>query len=149
MANPFSVCQPEEWGWISRFGAVNAHHQFEFLIRFANFNRRDLSRCISKLPRRPDARRGRPHYELRLEDEGFYFRDLARSGFSAKILRIVLELALEHSDVQIEGFGSGVSPVPGSGRTREFAAFHSMITSYRQAQPGFGGGEESAQFLGD
>lgn len=109
------------------------HHQFEFLIRFSNFSRQDLARCIARLPRRPNSRTGRPHYELHLESEGFYFRDLARSAFSAKMLRIVLELALEHSEVQIEGFGSGNFGRPGARLTGEFAEFDALLNRYRQS----------------
>lgn len=118
------------------------HRQFEFLIRFSNFNRRDLARCIDKLPRRPDARPGKPHFELRLEPDGFYFHDLVRSDFSARMLRVVLELALEHSEVQLEGFGSGNGdargePFPISGS----AEFDKVLMKYRRTvlPPGLGG----------
>ena len=121
------------------------HRQFEFLIRFGNFNQRDLARCIDKLPRRPDARSGKPHFELRLEPDGFYFHDLARSDFSARMLRVVLELALEHSEVQLEGFGAGngdnhgPSPVSGS------AEFDKLLLKYRRTviPPGLGGSSAS------
>jgi hypothetical protein len=125
----------------------NMHRQFEFLIRFSNFNRRDLARCIDKLPRRPDARAGQPHFELRLEPDGFYFHDLARSAFSARMLRVVLELALEHSEVQLEGFGSGQGdagggrpPISGS------AEFDKLLKNYRlrALPPGLGGANESS-----
>lgn len=112
---------------------VNAHQQFEFLILFTNFSRQDLARCIAKLPRRPNERAGQPHYELRLEPEGFYFRDIARSAFSAKMLRVVMELALEHSEVRIEGFGSG-NPAKRTARlSGEFARFDALLARYRES----------------
>lgn len=113
--------------------AVNAYHQFEFLIQFSNFNRRDLAKCVAKLPRRPNGRSESPHFELRLEPEGFYFRDLACSTFSAKMLRIVLELALEHSEVRIEGFGSGTFARAGGRLTGEFTEFDALLKRYRES----------------
>jgi hypothetical protein len=86
---------------------------------------------------------------LRLEPEGFYFHDLACSDFSARILRIILELALEHSEVQIEGFGPGGS----RGRARhvngEFAEFDALIDDYRDllADPGRDLGTGAAESL--
>lgn len=121
------------------------HRQFEFLIRFSNFNRRDLARCIDKLPRCPDARTGNPHFELRLEPDGFYFHDLARSDFSARMLRVVLELALEHSEVQIEGFGSGNGDVRGPASVSGSAEFDKLLMKYRRTvlPAGLGGGSVS------
>lgn len=121
------------------------HRQFEFLIRFSNFNRRDLARCIDKLPRRPDARSGKPHFELRLEPDGFYFHDLERSDFSARMLRVVLELALEHSEVQLEGFGSGNGDTHGLSPASGSAEFDKLLLKYRRtALPtGLGGGSVS------
>lgn len=121
------------------------HRQFEFLIRFTNFNRRDLARCIAKLPRRPDARSGNAHFELRLEADGFYFHDLERSDFSARMLRVVLELALEHSEVQLEGFGSGSGNARGSSPISGSAEFDKLLMKYRRTvlPPGLGGSSES------
>lgn len=121
------------------------HRQFEFLIRFSNFNRRDLARCIDKLPRRPDARSDNPHFELRLEPDGFYFHDLARSDFSARMLRVVLELALEHSEVQIEGFGSGNGDARGPASVSGSAEFDKLLMKYRRTvlPAGLGGGSVS------
>jgi hypothetical protein len=121
------------------------HRQFEFLIRFSNFNRRDLARCIDKLPRRPDARAGKPHFELRLEPDGFYFHDLARSDFSARMLRVVLELALEHSEVQMEGFGSGNGDTRSPASASGSAEFDKLLLKYRRTvlPPGLGGSSKS------
>jgi hypothetical protein len=83
------------------------YKSFEFLIRFSNFDRTDLARCVARLPRQPDGRSQQPHIDIRLEQDGIYFHDLQHSDFSARMLRIVIELAAEHSEVQIEGFGSG------------------------------------------
>lgn len=112
---------------------MNAHQQFEYLIQFSNFSRQDLARCVAKLPRKPNGRSGQPHYELRLEAEGFYFRDITRSAFSAKMLRVVLELALEHSEVRIEGFGSGNSMKPNARLRGEFAQFDALLARYRES----------------
>jgi hypothetical protein len=111
------------------------HRCFEFLIRFTNFNRRDLSRCLARLPVTPDACSATPHFELRLEADGIYFRDLARSDFSARMFRIVLELALEHSEVQIEGFGSGGFEDPARFYGRELAGLEKLLTTYRATIP--------------
>lgn len=92
---------------IAKPNVVPMYKSFEFLIRFSNFDRADLARCIARLPRQPGGRGVKPHFDIRLEPDGIYFHDLEHSDFSARMLRIVLELAAEHSEVQVEGFGSG------------------------------------------
>jgi len=116
---------------------VSANRQFEYLIRFTGFCREDLARCVAKLPRRPEGRGRRPHYVLRLEEDGFYFQDLTRSDFSASILRTVLELALEHSEVQIEGFGSGAPPRASDRVTGDDAGIDAALAEYRGSLAGF------------
>ncbi len=107
------------------------HKSFEFLIRFSNFDRKDLAKCLARLPRQPEGRKLKPHYELRLEADGIYFHDLERSDFSARILRVVLELAAEHSDVQVEGFATGGCLTPAQLNARGLAEFATAFGDYR------------------
>jgi hypothetical protein len=111
------------------------HRSFEFLIRFSNFDRADLARCLARLPRQPEGWQSKAHYEIRLESDGIYFHDLEHSDFSARILRIVLELAAEHSDVQVEGFSSGGLLPTEQLRARGLAEFASEYRQYRDGQP--------------
>ena len=110
------------------------YRSFEFLIRFSNFDRVDLARCIARLPRHPEGWETKAHYEIRLESDGIYFHDVEHSDFSARILRIVLELAAEHSDVQLEGFSSGgLLPTEQLG-ARGLTEFASEYRQYRDGQ---------------
>ncbi len=115
---------------------ANMYKRFEFLIRFSNFDRTDLAKCLDRLPRKPDGRSVKPHFEMRLETDGIYFHDLKRSDFSAGMLRLVLELAAEHSEVQVEGFGSGGFLTPDQFENHGFAKFGSAYLRYRQGLPG-------------
>lgn len=78
---------------------------FEFLIAFKNFDLRELQQYLQKFPDRPSARDTLPHFEARVEKEGVYFHDIARSDFSATTFRMLVELALEFSEVEVKGFG--------------------------------------------
>jgi hypothetical protein len=83
---------------------------FEFLIAFKNFDMGELQMYLQKFPDRPSARESCAHFEARVECEGIYFHDIARSDYSAKTFRMLVELALEFSEVTIEGFG--VAEIP-------------------------------------
>lgn len=49
------------------------------------------------------------------------------------MLRVVLELALEHSEVRIEGFGSGNSMKRSARLRGEFAQFDALLARYRES----------------
>lgn len=83
---------------------------FEFLISFKNFDLREIESYLRKFPDRPSARDACAHFEVRVEIAGIYFNDLARSDFSARMFRLMVELALEFSEVQISGFGVAALP---------------------------------------
>ncbi|GEM_PF-2518635 len=83
---------------------------FEFLIVFESFDLGELQMYLRKFPDRPSARDGSPHFEARVEKEGIYFHDIARSDYSAKTFRMMVELALEFSEVKVNGFG--VADIP-------------------------------------
>lgn len=114
------------------------YKSFEFLIRFSNFDRADLARCIARLPRQPDGRSREPHFDVRLEADGIYFHDLARSDFSARMLRLVIELAAEHSEVQVEGFGSGGFLDPRELGAYGLGEFGKELKAYRAERPSAG-----------
>jgi hypothetical protein len=114
------------------------YRSFEFLIRFSNFDRNDLAQCLDRLPRQPAGRPSKAHYDVRLESDGIYFHDLEHSDFSARMLRIVLELAAEHSDVQVEGFNTGGWLPDGQLHARGLAEFASAYRQYRDGQAGAG-----------
>ena len=78
---------------------------FEFLIEFKNFDLGELQTYLRKFPDRPSARDGRAHFAARVEKEGIYFHDIARSDHSARTFRMLVELALEFSEVRVNGFG--------------------------------------------
>ena len=65
---------------------------------------------LQKFPDRPSARDAHSHFEVRVESEGIYFHDIARSDYSAKTFRMIVELALEFSEVTVNGFG--VADIP-------------------------------------
>jgi len=114
------------------------YNSFEFLIRFSNFDRADLARCIARLPRQPDGRGRRPHFEIRLESDGIYFHDLQHSDFSARMLRLVIELATEHSEVQVEGFGSGGLLTSEQMSAYGLVEFGRELKTYRAERPSAG-----------
>lgn len=84
---------------------------FEFLIAFKNFDMGELQMYLQKFPDRPSARDACAHFVARVENEGIYFYDIARSDYSARTFRMLLELALEFSEVTIDGFGIADIPV--------------------------------------
>ena len=79
---------------------------FEFLIAFENFDLGELQKYLRKFPDRPSGRDTRPHFQARVEPEGIYFHDIARSDHSARTFRMLVELALEFSEVTVNGFGA-------------------------------------------
>ena len=95
---------------------------FEFLIAFKNFELGELRTYLRKFPDRPGARDNRAHFTVRAEKEGIYFQDFARSDHSASTFRSLVELALEFSEVTINGFGVSDVPQLPSALTRQIRA---------------------------
>ncbi len=86
---------------------------FEFLIEFKSFDVGELQMYLRKFPDRPSARDAGAHFVARVEHEGIYFHDIARSDFSARTFRMLVEFALEFSEVTVNGFGvSEIPPLP-------------------------------------
>lgn len=102
---------------------------FEFLIAFENFDMSEMQTYLGKFPDRPEARDFRPHFELRLEKEGIYFHDIARSEFSAKTFRALIELALEFSEITVNGFGcANIPELPPSGLLAPLPSYQEITT---------------------